>query len=56
MVGPMPGEAGFRLAVIDRKVPPTTADPEVTVRARDEVLRTAIAGHARHVHWHQFRN
>ncbi|OJY54315.1 hypothetical protein [Pseudonocardia sp. 73-21] len=41
-VGPLAGEEGWRVLVVDRRVTPAREDPELARRATAEVVRTAV--------------
>ena len=51
--GPWAGESSWRLVQLRQRILPTAADPELRVRARDELLDDALAPHlAGRVEWH----
>ena len=54
LVGPLDAGDGFMVAVVDKRVPPSTADPAVRERAKERVVqRTVQAEVDRRIRWHE---
>jgi len=54
LVGPVPRDGGFSLLLVEKKTPPTQADPEVRRRAEERVIDRAVDRALRdHVEWHE---
>jgi hypothetical protein len=53
LVGPVATDSGWRLVLLRERVLPSAADPQLRVRAIDELLEDALAPHlAGRVEWH----
>jgi hypothetical protein len=54
LVGPVPRDGGFALLLVEKKTPPTKADPEVRRRAEERIVERAVDRAMRdHVQWHE---
>jgi hypothetical protein len=53
LLGPLPAADGFRIAIVDRKIPPSPDDDAVMARARSAVIRGLEVEAQARVHWHQ---
>lgn len=53
LLGPLTAADGFRIAVVDRKIPPSPDDAAVRTRARTAVIEGLEVEAQAQVHWHQ---